>query len=318
MKAVNNVPLTRSKSKFRRFIEQWEVQSMIWPGIIFILIFSYIPMWGVLLAFKEYDIFQGPLKSPWVGLRQFELFFKSPDLAIVMRNTIVIALLKLVIVFPAPIVLALVLNEVRHLVFKRVVQTLTYLPHFLSWIIVAGLTFSVLSVDNGSLNILLQQLGLIDKPINWLSMPEYFYTILISAGLWKEIGFSSIIYLAAIAGVNPELYEAAAIDGAGRIRKVVSVTIPTILPVVTIFMILNIGNLLSAGFEDILALTNNGNNSILRNTSQVIDTYVYSVGVNQQRFSFATAVGLFKSIINIALLWGANHFARRIGGNSLW
>ncbi|MFD2745285.1 ABC transporter permease [Paenibacillus yanchengensis] len=313
-----DLPLIKQKSKWLTFFKQWEFQSMILPGILFILVFSYVPMWGVFLAFKEYDIFQGPLKSPWVGFRQFELFFNSPDFLTVLKNTIVISFLKLVIVFPAPIVLALVLNEVRHFRFKRIVQTLTYLPHFLSWIIVAGLAFSILSVDGGSLNILLQKLGWIDQPINWLSIPEYFYTILITAGLWKEIGFSSIVYLAAIAGVNPEMYEAAAIDGAGRIRKIVSITVPTIAPVITIFMILNIGNLLSAGFEDILALTNNGNNAILRNTSQVIDTYVYSMGVNQQRFSFATAVGLFKSVINIGLLWGANSLTRRIGGNSLW
>ncbi|MFD2114670.1 ABC transporter permease [Paenibacillus yanchengensis] len=318
MKMSKDLPLIKQKSKWLTFFKQWEFQSMILPGILFILVFSYVPMWGVFLAFKEYDIFQGPLKSPWVGFRQFELFFNSPDFLTVLKNTIVISFLKLVIVFPAPIVLALVLNEVRHFRFKRIVQTLTYLPHFLSWIIVAGLAFSILSVDGGSLNILLQKLGWIDQPINWLSIPEYFYTILITAGLWKEIGFSSIVYLAAIAGVNPEMYEAAAIDGAGRIRKIVSITVPTIAPVITIFMILNIGNLLSAGFEDILALTNNGNNAILRNTSQVIDTYVYSMGVNQQRFSFATAVGLFKSVINIGLLWGANSLTRRIGGNSLW
>lgn len=304
--------------KYRRLAEQWELQSMVAPGILFILVFSYIPMWGVMLAFKEYDIFQGPLDSPWVGLRQFRLFFESPDFWMVMRNTMVISFLKLFLIFPAPIVLALMLNEVRHMAFKRVVQTFTYLPHFISWVIISGLVFSLLAVDGGSLNNVLLGLGLIEQPVHWLSMPDYFYTILIGSGLWKEVGFSSIIYLAAIAGVNPNLYEAAAMDGAGRIRMIFSVTLPTIMPVITIFLILNIGHLLSAGFEDILALTNGGNNAILRNVSEVIDTYVYSTGINQQRYSYATAVGLFKAVINIALLWGANALTRRIGGNSLW
>jgi putative aldouronate transport system permease protein len=306
------------KSLFRRLAAQWEIQSMIVPGILFILLFSYVPMAGIMIAFKEYDIFQGMMDSPWVGFRQFQLFFDSPDFFMIIRNTLVIALLKLIVIFPAPIVLALMLNEVRQIAFKRIVQTLTYLPHFISWIIVSGLVFSILSVDSGSLNMLLQKLHVIDKPTNWMVIPEYFYSILISAGIWKEIGFGSIVFLAAIVGVNPHLYEAASIDGAGRLRQIMSVTLPTIAPVITIFLILHIGNLLNAGFEDILAMTNNGKNTILRSVSEVIDTYVYNVGVNQQRYSFASAVGLFKSIINVLLLWGANTLTRRTGGSSLW
>lgn len=301
-----------------RFAAQWEIQSMIWPGIAFLLLFSYVPMAGVLMAFKEYDIFQGMINSPWVGMRQFKLLADTPDLAMIVRNTLVIALLKLAFIFPAPIVLALMLNEVKRMAFKRVVQTLTYLPHFISWVIVSGLVFSILSMESGSLNIFLQKLGIVDKPVNWLSMPDYFYAILISSGVWKEVGFGSIVYLAAIIGVNPHLYEAASIDGAGRLKQIFTVTLPTIAPVITIFLILHIGNLLNAGFEDILALTNGGKNTVLRSVSEVIDTYVYNAGVNQQRYSFATAAGLFKSLVNIALLWGANALTRRIGGSSLW
>ncbi|MGG4032944.1 ABC transporter permease subunit [Paenibacillus cisolokensis] len=307
-----------SGSSIRRFAAQWQMQSMIWPGMIFIVLFSYIPMWGIIIAFKEYDIFQGFAGSPWVGLKQFRLFFQSPDFAMVMKNTLIVALLKLAFIFPAPIALALMLNEVRLAVFKRIVQTMTYLPHFISWVIVSGLVFSILSVESGSLNVLLQKLGLIERPVNWLSIPDYFYAILISSGLWKEVGFGSIVYLAAIAGVNPHLYEAAAMDGAGRLRQIFSVTLPTIAPVVTIFLILHIGSLLNAGFEDILVLTNGGKNAILREVSEVLDTYVYNVGVNQQRYSFATAAGLFKSAVNVLLLWGANALARKVGGSSLW
>ncbi|WP_223285109.1 ABC transporter permease [Paenibacillus sp. PL91] len=291
---------------------------MVLPGFICLILFSYIPMYGVIIAFKEFDIFQGIGASPWVGFYHFNLFFESPELNMVMRNTIIISTLKLVLIFPAPIMLALLLNEIRHNGFKRFIQTATYLPHFISWVIVSGLVFSLLSVESGSLNYLLEKLGIIDKPINWLSLPKYFYSILLSASMWKEIGFSSIVYLAAIAGINPSLYEAAEIDGAGRFRKMFSVTLPCIAPVVIIFLILSIGNLLSAGFEDILTLTNNGKNGTLTNVAEVLDTYVYRVGLSEQRYSFATAVGLFKSIINIVLLVAANTIAKRVGGNSLW
>ncbi|WP_310186593.1 ABC transporter permease subunit [Bacillus sp. 3255] len=316
--AKSNEKRALSKSLSRRLSAQWQIQSMILPGILLIFLFSYIPMWGISIAFKEYDIFQGVSGSPWVGFKQFQLFFQSPDFLMIMKNTIVIALLKLIFIFPAPIILALMLNEVKHAVYKKTMQTLTYLPHFISWVIVSGLVFSILAVDGGSLNLLLQKLKLVDQPVNWLSLPQYFYTILISAGVWKEIGFSSIVYLAAIVGVNPHLYEAAAMDGASRFKQIYLVTLPSIAPVIIIFFILHIGNLLNAGFEDILAITNGGKNTILREVSEVIDTYVYNVGVNQQRYSFATAAGLFKAVINVLLLWGANSLARRTGGSSLW
>ncbi|TJY41183.1 sugar ABC transporter permease [Cohnella pontilimi] len=287
---------------------------MVVPAIIFIFIFSYIPMYGTLMAFQNYNIFKGFWDSPWVGFKHFEMFFHSRDFWPVMRNTLVISLLKLLIGFPAPILLALMLNEVRKMVFKRVVQTITYLPHFMSWVIVAGFTISMLSTDNGSFNIMLQKLSLIDEPVNWLSASEYFWTILVSTNVWKDIGFASIIYLAAIAGVNQDMYEAAAIDGANRLKQMFLITLPSILPVIIIFMILAIGNLLNAGFEDILLLATN---PALRDVSDVLDTYVYRMGIQSSRFSYATAVGLFKAIISVILLTIANLLARRTG-NSLW
>ncbi|WP_082198431.1 MULTISPECIES: sugar ABC transporter permease [Bacillales] len=287
---------------------------MVVPAILFIIVFNYIPMYGTLMAFQDYNIFKGFWNSPWVGFKHFQMFFHSPDYWTVMRNTIVISVLKLVAGFPAPILLALMLNEVRKAAFKRIVQTISYLPHFMSWVIVAGFTMSMLSTDNGSLNILLQSLHLIDEPINWLSTSDYFWGILISTNIWKEIGFASIIYLAAIAGVNPDMYEAASIDGASRIKQIFLITIPSIMPVIIIFMILAVGNLLTAGFEDILLLASN---PALRDVSDVLDTYVYRVGIKSSRFSYATAVGLFKAIISIGLLTMANLIARR-SGNSLW
>ncbi|WP_225442890.1 ABC transporter permease [Paenibacillus lycopersici] len=290
---------------------------MIIPGIALIFVFSYIPMYGVLMAFQDYNLFKGMAHSPWVGFKHFRMFFHSPDFWLIMRNTLVVSLLKLLIGFPAPIVLALMLNEITKQAFKRIIQTISYLPHFISWVVVSGFVISMLSMDNGSINIALQKLGLIHEPINWMSIPDYFWTILIASNIWKDIGFASIVYLAAIAGIDPHLYEAAAMDGASRSRQIVSITLPSILPVVTIFFILAVGNLLNAGFEDILMLTNNGNNAILRDVSDVLDTYVYRVGIQTQRYSYAAAVGLFKSILNIGLLLLANGFARRYG-KGLW
>jgi putative aldouronate transport system permease protein len=296
----------------KRFIKQWDIQLMVIPALLFIFVFNYIPMYGVLMAFQDYSIFKGFLNSPWVGIKHFEMFFNAPEFWMVMRNTLVISLLKLGVGFPAPIVLALMLNEINNRTFKRIIQTVSYLPHFLSWVIVSGFVISMLSTDNGSLNMLLESVHLIKEPINFLSLPEYFWAILVTTGVWKEIGFASIVYLAAIAGINPHLYEAASIDGASRVRQIVTITIPSIMPVVVVFSILAIGNLLNAGFEDILLLAGN---PVLRDVSDVIDTYVYRLGIQNSRFSYATAAGLFKAIISVGLLAGANYLARRSGNS---
>jgi putative aldouronate transport system permease protein len=287
---------------------------MVVPAILFILVFSYFPMYGILLAFKNYDIFQGFWASPWAGFENFNLFFTAPEFRNIMRNTIALSFLKLVIGFPAPILLAILLNEIRHMAYKRLIQTISYLPHFLSWVIVSTFVASMLSTENGSINMLLVKLHLIDEPINFLSLPQYFWGIIVASNVWKEIGFSSIVYLAAIAGINPQLYEAASVDGASRMRQIITITIPSILPVATIFFILAVGGLLNAGFEDLLLL---GGAGTVQDVSQVIDTYVYKYGIQSNRFSYATAVGLFKSAISVSLLVFANWFARR-SGNSLW
>jgi len=311
--ATGKVVRTKEPSLYRRMLKQWDIQLMVIPALIFIIIFSYIPMYGILTSFQNYNLAKGFFASEWVGFKHFDMFFHSPDFDRVMRNTIVISFLKFFIGFPAPIILALMLNEVRRMAFKRIVQTVSYLPHFMSWVIVSGMMISILSTDNGSLNILLMKLKMIDEPINFLTLPEYFWAILVTTNVWKDIGFGSIVYLAAIAGVNPQLYESAAMDGASRFKQIYLITIPSIMPVIIIFMILSIGDLISAGFEDILLLGNDG----LRSVSDVIDTYVYRVGIMNQRYSYATAVGLFKAVISVALLAIANYSARK-SGNSLW
>ncbi len=304
----------KKKGLFTRLIRQWDLQLMVLPGILLIFIFNYIPMYGVVIAFQDYNIFKGISGSEWVGFKHFRMFFEDPRFGEILRNTFAISILKIAICFPAPIILALMFNEIRNMAFKRTIQTITYLPHFLSWVIVAGFAMSILSTDNGSLNIALQKLNLIDKPISFLAIPEYFWTIIVTTNLWKSIGFASIVYIAAIAGINPQLYEAAALDGASRFKQMYLITIPTIMPIISIFLILEVGHLLNAGFEDLLLLSEN---PILRGVSDVIDTYVYRVGIGNARYSYATAIGLFKAIISVMLLTLANYLARR-SGNSLW
>lgn len=306
----------RKKSFLSRLARQWDIQLMVWPGILLIFIFAYMPMYGVLTAFMDYSIFTGGniWENPWVGFKHFEAFFSAPEFATLMRNTLVISLLKFIVGFPAPIALAIMLNEVRHMMFKRVVQTITYLPYFISWVVVAGFATSMLSTDNGSINILLEKIGAIDEPINFLSKPEYFWSILVTSNVWKDIGFNSIIFLAAVAGIDQHMYEAADIDGASKFRQIFSITLPTIMPVIIIFMILAIGNIMSAGFEDILLLAVN---PLLREVSDVIDTYVYRIGLANFRYSYAAAVGLFRAVVGVILLVMANYLARK-SGNSLW
>jgi len=304
------------KSFLQRFWKQIDIQFMVWPGVILIFIFAYIPMYGVLTGFMDYNIFTGAkiFENEWVGFKHFQDFFNAPQFGTIMRNTIMISLLKLIIGFPAPIILALMLNEVRHRIFKRVVQSITYLPYFMSWVIIGSIVMSLLSTENGSINMLLIGIGAIDESINFLSMKEYFWSILVSTNVWKDIGFNSIIFMAAIAGVNPSLYEAAEIDGASRFKQMYLITIPTIMPIIIIFMILAMGSLLNAGFEDILILAQNPS---LRPVSDVIDTYVYRAGLQNQRYAYGVAVGLFRAVISVMLLTIANYLARKTG-NSLW
>ena len=301
-----------------RWKEQAVLQSMVIPGRVFLVIFAYIPLIGLVIAFQDFDLFLGAANSPWVGLKHFIAFFTSDSFWTLMKNTLGISFLKLIFGFPAPIILALLFNEIRQEKTKRVFQTVTYLPHFISWVVVAGMLTSMLAVDGGTINSILTALHLTDEPINFLSEPKYFWTILVSANIWKTVGFNAIIFIAAIAGINPELYEAASVDGASRLRQMFIVTLPCIVPQIMIMLIMNIAQILNAGFEDILLLTNNGDNSILLEVGDVIDTYVYRYGVKLQRYSYGTAVGLFKSIVSISMLFAANYVSKRLTESSLW
>jgi putative aldouronate transport system permease protein len=309
--ALQQPKASNKKGGLTDFIKQIDLQFMVIPGIVWLIIFAYIPMYGVLMAFQEFKLGDFPGMSQWVGFKQFEYLFSDPNFGRVLRNTIVISLLKLIINFPAPIIFALLLNELRGKYFKQSVQTISYLPHFISWVVAATLMFDFLSVDNGAVNSLLMSLGLIDRPIHFFGEGRYFWPIAVLTDLWKELGWGTIIYLAAISSIDPELYEAADMDGAGRFQKMWHITVAGIRPTIILLLIFTVGNLLNANFDQIMTLTNQMTNSLLIDYADVIDTYVYRVGLQQARYSYAAAAGLFKSVINIALLLGANKLAAR-------
>ncbi|MCC3373803.1 sugar ABC transporter permease [Cohnella sp. REN36] len=303
----------RGQKWLRKLYGQRYLQVMALLGVAWMIVFNYIPMYGIIIAFKEYDIIFPMSMAPWVGLDHFKEFLSDDMLLTVLRNTLGISLIKLIIGFPLPILFALLLNEVRSVVFKKWTQTITYLPHFLSWVILGGILATWLS-DVGIINKILLGLNIIDAPINYLAEPKYFWTIIIVSDIWKELGWSAIIYLAAISSVSPEYYEAATIDGAGRIQKMRHITLPSIMGTVTILLILAIGNVLNSNFDQILVLRNQLNES----ASTVIDYYVYQTGLVDSRFSYSTAVGLLKSVIALVLLVGANFVTKKLNNNSLF
>lgn len=297
----------------RKLAAQRYLQAMALLGAAWMIIFNYIPMYGVIIAFKEYSIIQSIADAPWVGLDQFHEFLKDDQLPRVIWNTLGMSLIKLAIGFPLPIIFALFLNELKSLRFKKLVQTVSYLPHFLSWVILGGILATWLS-DVGIINKVLMALQLIDAPISYLAEPKYFWSIIITSDIWKELGWSAIIYLAAMAGVSPDLYEAATIDGAGRFAKMRYVTLPGIAGTITILFILAVSGVLNSNFDQILVLKNSLNES----ASSVIDIYVYQTGLVSSRYSYATAVGLIKSIIALILLLIANGVSKKVNQTSLF
>ncbi len=293
--------------------KQLEAQSMVWPGLIFLLIFSYIPMYGLIIAFKDFNLIDGYFGSPWVGLEFFKEFLSYPRFLQVLRNSLAINIMQLFFSFPVPIVFALLLNEIKNIGFKRVVQTVSYLPHFVSWVIFGGLVTVILD-PKGIINFILTSLKVIDVPVLFLGKPEYFWTIVVFAGVAKGFGWGSIIYLAAISGVDQSLYDAATVDGAGRFMKMWHVTLPSIKGTIVILLIFNISGIVKTGFDQVWMLHNVLNQS----TSETIEVYVYKMGLVNMRYSFATAVGLSQSVVSIILLMLSNAFSRKISGESLY
>ncbi len=303
----------------QRFGNIWRRQKFYYflmlPGLLYFFIFHYIPMFGVSIAFKDitpFDGIEGIFDGEWVGLTHFKRFFDSYYFWNVLGNTVIISLYKLFFGFPAPILLALLLNEVTSKWFKKSVQTISYLPHFISIVVVAGLLTNLLSTDNGILNAILSALG--KEAVSFLGEPAYFRTILVLSDVWQSIGWGSILYLAAMAGIDPQLYEAAKMDGAHRLRQMWHITLPGISFVVSILLILNVGKFLEAGFEQIFLLYSPS----VYQVADIIDTYVYRQGLLQMQYSFAAAIGVFKNIVGMVLILLANYIVKKMDQPGLW
>lgn len=310
-----NLPKKQMKNKvtWKEIKKNKTLLLMLVPGLVFFLIFSYIPMYGVVLAFKDFKILEGIMKSPWVGFKYFEMAFDDPYFYKTVWNTLVISTYKLVFNFPIPIIFALLLNEVRNLKFKKVVQTVSYLPHFMSWVILGGIFFSLFSLD-GPINAILEMIGMEKKM--FLADTSIFRTILVTTDAWKGFGWGSIIYLAAITGVDQQLYEAANLDGANKLQIARYITLPCILPVISISLILSLSGILNAGFDQVFNLYN----PVVYEVADIIDTYVYRQGLQSMQYSYSTAIGLFKSVIGLIMIIGTNFVVKKISGkeNALW
>ncbi len=309
----------KNKSLLRRLWEQRQLQMMVIPGMIFILVFFYFPMYGLIVSFQNYKIGDPlfSLNADWVNFKHFDTFIHSPEFGNIMRNTMAISVLRLLITFPAPIFLAILINEVKNMRFKKIFQSISYLPYFISWVVVGGLIGSLLSY-NGTINGLLTGLKLIDEPIMFMGEKSMFWYILIGSDLWKNVGWNTIVFLAAMAAIDPALYEAANIDGANRWQLIRFVTLPGIVSTTIIVFLMTVGSLLTYGFEPIMQLTNNLNNKQVLEVAEIVDTHVLRMGINLGNYSYATAVGLFRSVISVVLLTGANWICKKKVGTGLW
>ncbi|HEY8457821.1 MAG TPA: ABC transporter permease subunit [Actinopolymorphaceae bacterium] len=299
---------------WRRIRNCWQLYLMLLLPVVYLLIFHYWPMYGIQIAFRNYNVVDGISGSPWVGLTHFERFIGSYMFWPVIRNTIILHSYELLATFPLPIVLAMALNQVRLQWFKRSVQMITYAPHFISTVVIVGMLVVLLDPRTGLLNNFLALFGV--EPLDLLGNPDYFRHIYVWSGAWQNLGFAAIIYLATLSSIDPQLHEAAVVDGASRIKRMWHIDLPGIMPVAVILLILNIGSILSIGFEKVLLMQNSLNLS----ASEVIDTYVYKVGLAAPlpQFSYAAAIGLFRSVVGLILLVLANQIARKFAKSSLW
>ncbi|WP_062496857.1 ABC transporter permease [Paenibacillus sp. 32O-W] len=293
------------------FRDRW-MYVLLFPGVLYFVIFKYLPMAGLVMAFQDYKPHLGFLESPWVGLKHFERFFSEPQFWMLFRNTLLLAVYNLVFFFPLPIVLALMLNEVRQELFKRFVQTIVYLPHFVSWVVAVGIFYVLFTTEGGVVNEFIARLGM--EKIPFLLSEEWFRTMIVSQSIWKEAGWGTIIFLAALSGIDLQLYEAARIDGAGRWRQLWHITLPAIRSTIVILFILRLGSFLDTGFEHIFLMLNSMN----REVGEVFDTYVYLKGLTQAQYSYSAAVGMFKSLVGLVLVIGANRLAKKMGEEGVY
>ncbi|MDQ6423477.1 ABC transporter permease subunit [Paenibacillus sp. LHD-117] len=301
------------KTKWKKIKQYRLLLLMMVPAVIYYITFHYLPMYGVLLAFKDFKILKGIMGSPWVGLDLFRTIFQDDYFYTVLKNTLIISFYKLLFGFPVPIFFALLLSEVTNAKYKRIVQTVTYLPHFISWVVLAGIFFTFFSLG-GPLNTIITLFG--GDPVLFLADARYFRSILVITSIFQGFGWGSIIYFAAISNIDPQLYEAAIIDGAGRFKRMFYISIPMLVPIIVIMLILSMSGVLDAGFDQIF----NMYNAQVYNVADIIDTYVYRKGIVEMNYSYATAVGLFKSVVALILIFAVNRVVKLIGGkdHALW
>jgi len=305
-------PIAKRRSLKLFANQDWQLYALLFLPMLYFVIFKYVPMYGVTIAFKEFNMFQGVWNSPWAGLDAFKEIFKMNDFYKVLRNTMLLNLLDLVVSFPAPIILAVLLNEVRIQWFKKGAQTILYLPHFISWVIIGGIVYQLLSTNTGLVNILLRSLEM--KAVPFLTEPVYWVITYVGSGVWQSAGWGTIIYLAALTGINKELYEAAEVDGAGRFRKIWNITLPGIKSTIIILLIINIGHMASIGFERPFVL----GNPLVTDVSDVISTFVYKVGIQSARFTIATAIGLFQAVVGLIFLLSSNYISKKVTDQGIW
>ncbi|MCL2057609.1 MAG: ABC transporter permease subunit [Oscillospiraceae bacterium] len=291
----------------RSIIKNIDMYLMILPAFCFLVVFAYIPMYGIVIAFKDFNIFEGVMASPWVGFKHFQRLFETPKFWEIFRNTLIISIMKLTFYFPFPIVLALALNEIRNRVFKVSIQTISYIPHFISWVIAGALAMDILSLNYGIVNAIIKSLGF--EPIYFIVSPSHFRWVLVFLDIWKSSGWGAIVYIAAISSINTDLYEAATVDGAGKLRQMWHITLPGIRSTIVVLLLLRLGNLMEAGHEQIMMLLT----PAVYDIGDIISTYVYRMGIGRMQYSFTTAVNLFRNIIGCALLFSANYFVKKLG-----
>ena len=299
--------------RLRRFMaHNWQLYILLLPAFVWLIVFCYAPMYGVTIAFKHYKVKLGITGSPWAGLKYFEQFFSTSVAVKSIRNTLLLSLYSLLFGFPIPILFALMLNMLRSARYKKFIQTLSFAPHFISVVVVVSMMNIMFAPSNGWVNKLITSTGA--KEVLFMTRSEYFRTMYVASGIWQDMGFNAIVYIAALAGVSPELHEAAIVDGASKIRRLIHIDIPCILPTVTIMFILSVGNLFSVGYEKAYLMQGGLNTEV----SEIISTYVYKVGMINQQYSFSAAANLFNTVVNFIMLMLVNQIARRVGETSLW
>ena len=310
----NGKTITVNRMSTGRYMLQhrW-LYFMLIPGALYFILFRYIPMGGLIIAFKEYSPFKGMWGSPWVGFDQFVKFFSANDFSRLLTNTLGISLLQLVLYFPAPIILSLFLNEVRHSGYKRVVQTLVYIPHFVSWVIVASLTYQLFNVTDGVFNVIYKAISG-GQTFDILSKPSAFWGLIVGQDIWRETGYGTIVFLAALSGVDQELYEAARVDGAGRWRLMWHITLPAIRGTIIMMLILRVGGIMNTGYEQIFLMRNDLNLA----KAEVFDTYIFTKGIKSGQYSFTAAAGMFKSVVGMILVLLSDRIAKLFGESGLY